>query len=73
MLGFPILYFKGTRIMMFQLSGFYCKPLKEPLKPRSATVYLSSRIVRKRPRPVPGEMWSKGMVLILTVDGQNPA
>ena len=24
MLGFPILYFKGTRIMMFQLSGFYC-------------------------------------------------
>ena len=24
MLGFPILYFNGTRIMMFQLSGFYC-------------------------------------------------
>ena len=25
MLGFPILYFKGMRILMFQLSGFYCK------------------------------------------------
>ena len=24
MLGFPILHLKGTRIMMFQLSGFYC-------------------------------------------------
>ena len=24
MLGFPILYPKGMRIMMFQLSGFYC-------------------------------------------------
>ena len=24
MLGFPILYFKGMRLMMFQLSGFYC-------------------------------------------------
>ena len=23
MLGFPILYFKGMRPMMFQLSGFY--------------------------------------------------
>ena len=25
MLGSPILYLKGMRIMMFQLSGFYCK------------------------------------------------
>ena len=25
MLGFPILYFKGMRLMMFQLSGFYSK------------------------------------------------
>ena len=24
MLGFPLLYFKGMRLMMFQLSGFYC-------------------------------------------------
>ena len=28
MLGSPILYLKGTRIMMFQLSGFYCKSLR---------------------------------------------
>ena len=26
-LGFPLLYLKGMRIMMFQLSGFYFKPL----------------------------------------------
>ena len=25
MLGLPILYFKGMRLMMFQLSGFYCR------------------------------------------------
>ena len=24
MLGFPILYLKGMRAIMFQLSGFYC-------------------------------------------------
>ena len=24
MLGFPLLYFKGMRLIMFQLSGFYC-------------------------------------------------
>ena len=24
MLGFPLLYLKGMRLMMFQLSGFYC-------------------------------------------------
>ena len=28
MLGSLILYLKGMRIMMFQLSGFYCKGLK---------------------------------------------
>ena len=27
MLGSLILYLKGMRIMMFQLSGFYCSPL----------------------------------------------
>ena len=27
MLGFPMLYLKGMRILMFQLSGFYCKLL----------------------------------------------
>ena len=26
MLGSPILYLKGMRILMFQLSGFYCIP-----------------------------------------------
>ena len=25
MLGSLILYFKGMRLMMFQLSGFYCR------------------------------------------------
>ena len=25
--GIPILYFKGMRLMMFQLSGFYCRVL----------------------------------------------
>ena len=24
MLGFPLLYFKGMRLIMFQLSGFHC-------------------------------------------------
>ena len=28
MLGFPIIYFKGMRRMMFQLSGFHCKPCR---------------------------------------------
>ena len=26
MLGSPVLYLKGMRILMFQLSGFYCRP-----------------------------------------------
>ena len=30
MLGFRILYCKGMRPMMFQLSGFYCKPPPPP-------------------------------------------
>ena len=30
MLGFPILYCKGMRPMMFQLSGFYCIWLQGP-------------------------------------------
>ena len=29
MLGFPILYFKGMRLLMFQLSGFHCNQKKE--------------------------------------------
>ena len=27
MLGSPVLYLKGMRILMFQLSGFYCRGL----------------------------------------------
>ena len=30
MLGSLILYLKGMRIMMFQLSGFYCSLLQKP-------------------------------------------
>ena len=35
MLGFPILYFKGMRPMMFRLSGFYCRliPAEVPSNP----------------------------------------
>ena len=33
MLGAPMLYFKGMRLMMFQLSGFYSKP--QALKPEN--------------------------------------
>ena len=34
MLGFPLLYFKGMRLLMFQLSSFYCKGRfdKHPLR-----------------------------------------
>ena len=28
-LGSPILYLKGMRLMMFQLSGYYCKDPNE--------------------------------------------
>ena len=28
MLGSPILYLKAMRILMFQLSGFYCRSFK---------------------------------------------
>ena len=28
MLGFPILYFKGMRLVMFQLYGLYCRWMK---------------------------------------------
>ena len=32
MLGSLILYLEGTRIVMFQLSGFYYKPMNTPTK-----------------------------------------
>ena len=34
MLGSLILYLKGMRTTMFQLSGFYCKPKQPPRVPR---------------------------------------
>ena len=35
MLGSLILYLKGMRIMMFQLSGFYCRVLRVFVAKRS--------------------------------------
>ena len=35
MLGFPLVYFKGMRLMMFQLSGFYCTGKARPGKTKS--------------------------------------
>ena len=32
MLGFPLLYFKGMRLMMFQLSSFYCMTILNPYR-----------------------------------------
>ena len=39
MLGFPLLYCKGMRLMMFQLSGFYCKPYTEATEVLDASVH----------------------------------
>ena len=38
MLGSLILYLKGMRIMMFQLSGFYCRCILTDLEGLSAIV-----------------------------------
>ena len=35
-LDFPSLLYKGLRILMFQLSGVYCMPMKDP------TIYFGS-------------------------------
>ena len=32
MLGLPLVYFKGMRLLMFQLSGFYCIGLYQEFK-----------------------------------------
>ena len=40
MLGSLILYLKGTRILMFQLSGFYCINSK-PINPQSRRTALA--------------------------------
>ena len=54
MLGSLILYFKGMRRMMFQLSGFYCKTLtaknRSP-KPKDPEQALNSRPQALNPEP----------------------
>ena len=42
MLGFPLLYFKGMRLLMFQLSGFYYKSLLTTGKRRNSSRTLKS-------------------------------
>ena len=42
MLGFPILYFKGRRLTMFQLSGFYCRGLVSFAMHRKFLLFLMS-------------------------------
>ena len=49
MLGFPILYFKGRRLMMFQLSGFYCNLHRALTNPRNAE-YESSEDSKNSPK-----------------------
>ena len=39
MLGSPILYLKGMRILMFQLSGFYCRSFKKAFWEFGCTVH----------------------------------
>ena len=46
MLGSLILYLKGMRIMMFQLSGYYCKLLKPSLMPLRGSPHEVGQIQR---------------------------
>ena len=39
-LGFPILYLKGMRIMMFQLSGFYYTITKPEVQTNVMHIYI---------------------------------
>ena len=50
MLGFPLLYFKGMRLMMFQLSSFYCSALS--LGQRSFGFELQGRPTMTHPCPL---------------------
>ena len=55
MLGFPILYFKGTRLMMFQLSSFYCigfRVYAEPPIPHPPLSVPKAEFMIKSPRKV---------------------
>ena len=52
MLGFPILHLKGTRTMMFQLSGFYYNSEPFDLKPQQfgpGNAMLPLRSMRENP------------------------
>ena len=48
MLGFPLVYFKGMRLMMFQLSGYYYK-LRSWLGPAWSRRAASSPAALARP------------------------
>ena len=43
MLGSPILYLKAMRILMFQLSGFYCNGPQPPILIIKAPIFLNGR------------------------------
>ena len=45
MLGFPILYLKGMRIMMFQLSGFYYTITKPEVQTNVMHIYIYIYII----------------------------
>ena len=46
MLGSRILYLKGMRIMIFQLSGFYCMLVSKPAAtPEAAALYHLLRLI----------------------------
>ena len=48
MLGFPLLYFKGMRLMMFQLSSFYCIEVGECIVTRYFDAW-GLRVIGKEP------------------------
>ena len=57
MLGSPILYLKGMRIVMFQLSGFYYrKPEPTCSATQMPTVNMSTEKVVKKPGVASGEL-----------------
>ena len=58
MLGSPILYLKGMRLMMFQLSGFYYKTLSLLEAPSSKTFPPPQRLLR--PQLLEGEAPHRG-------------
>ena len=43
MLGFPLLYFKGMRLLMFQLSGFYYRSIISAKQRKVVKVIVQNR------------------------------